>query len=285
VLVVGWFMWWSPAAQSAHTANAFIKAMSTGDTQKAEALSSDQSAGTKKFIEDSAADLKGTFKLSQSAFQQSKRYSLYSSTDAAKKYARVIVAEQSGKWLVNSLVFSNNSLKLVPDSSSQTTTSTNSTTTSTACLVPSDYSVITNELDGLATNTTAWTADGPYTNNVHFQPDSLNYDPTDDPARTIKGFADFYKANLAKSFTIHLRGSVATTAASDLSFANQRAQKVSTEMQADGVPAASIVIDTPNNVTNDVGNATPDATDQATARNVVLQIVPTCSSDSSGTGR
>ncbi|HSX08121.1 MAG TPA: hypothetical protein VLG11_04475 [Candidatus Saccharimonadales bacterium] len=283
-LVAGWFTIWSPAAESAHTANAFMKAISSGDTQKAETLSADQSADGKKFIEESASSLKGTFKLSQSSFQQEKRYSLYSSSDAAKKNARLIVIKQDGKWLVDSLVFSNNSLKLVPDSSSQTSTST-TTTAGSDCLVPGDYSVLTSEVDGLKTNTTAWTANGPYTNNVHFLTDSLSYDTTDEPENTIKGFADFYSSNKTKSFKIHLQGNVATTAAADLSFANQRAQKVSSDLQADGVPAASIVVDAPGNVTNSVGNAAPNATDQSSARNVVLQIIPTCSSDKTSSNR
>ena len=288
LLLGSYFLFFTDAAKSARTANSFQQAIANDDVSKAASLAVDgSSSDTQSSLQMAAMAVKGGYKLSQTTFQNKERYSLYSLNNSVNKYARVIVKKSNGKWLVSSYVYDKQPLALIPSTSTTTTPSVSSTSGSsdtTACLATSDYNVLAQDIDGSTTNSIAWTASNPYTQNVHFNPDSLDYDNTDQAGGIISAFIAFYKANTAKDYKIHLQGSVATTAQADLNFANQRSQKVQTQLEAGGVPASYIVIDTPQNVSS--FSSTNSSTDQQAARDVVITVVPGCTNTSNlSTGR
>ncbi len=276
----------SPSAQAMQAANAFMQAITTGKTDEAAALSTTTSQENKDFIASSATKVKGTSKLSESQFQSDTGYYLYTLDGSSNKYARVIVKNSNGKWGVDSFVYSQNALKLMPSSSSDTSQPSTAATTPTPaankCLVSSDYNGVYSDINGGSRPSDALYSPEStveYTQNLHFLADSLNYDNAQLAADTITAFADFYKSNSAKSFTIHVQGNVATTAAADLSFANQRAQKVIDTLKAQGVPAAYVVLDAPSNVGAYGSGLENDEAAKSTARNIVITIVSDANCD------
>ncbi len=284
LLGVAIFFLRSPSIQAKNTSTLFMHYITAGDAAKAATYST----GTASNLATITPSVRGSYSLSQSTMQSGKGYYLYNLVNAKDKYARTTVQKTGSTWKVVSFVFSAESLKLVPSGSVATTTTISPTTTADAtCLVPTDYNILLKEInDSTAPNTYVYTHDVQFIQNVHFNADSLNFvDPVSSQEGMVSSFADFYKANTTKKFTIHLYGSVATTAASDLSFANQRAEKVKSLLEANGVPASYIVIDAAQNI-NSAGGSASNSTDQATSRVVVLKVDPgtTCNGKSS-TGR
>ena len=143
--------------------------------------------------------------------------------------------------------------------------------------MPGDFDTIFKQINGSAA--TLGTLDyskptNPYTNNVHFNPDTLDFSaPTALNQGVVNAFATFGKQYSDKTFTITLRGSVGTTKQSDLDFARQRSEKIKDLLIAGGTPANKIVIENPGSV-GDYG--TNDSVSKQTARNVVIKIVPAC---------
>ena len=287
--VVGYLFVLAPGVQARKTSDSFMKAMTSGNA----ATAAKYSEGTQSELQVFVPSVQGgSASYKEGAKQGTNNYYLYTLLNAKNKYARTTVAKVSGAWKVTSFVTSSSSLALIPGNvtSTSTTKTTNtgssSSTGSCAALTAADYSVILNEIDNTSTtNTFAYSADDPFLQNVHFKPDSLSLvDPASSQDGIVTAFANFYKAKSDKSFTIHLKGSVATTTQSDLDFANQRANKVKTMLVANGVPASRIVVDTPQNVSALGSDQTSNAASQDTARSVVLSIVPTsdCSAATSG---
>lgn len=297
-LIAGWFLLWSPQAQSKRVANAFIHDMTAGNVEAALKIASDgTSADTKAFLTTAAEKTKGTAKLARTKFQDNSRYSLYTLSGANAKYARVIVAKENGKWVANSYVYGDTELKLIPStasssgSSSKSADSTASSTTpspSSACLVSSDFNTINKFMHGdygppSADYSKQSDESADFTSYTYFLPDSLNFDGQDDigdltNTSRVNAFADFYKAHTGQSYTINLMGVVALTGAGDLSFATQRAQKVQSMLIADGVPASKIVAEAPQNIATYNGGVWKDSLNdpeaQRLARSVSMVIVP-----------
>jgi len=268
-----------PGIQSAGFASTFMKDVTAGNIDNAVKATADESS--RSFLQSASAKLKGSsYKLNESSYNSSAdSYYLYTLTGGDYKYARVIVDENGGKRVISSLVYDTQALRLKPGTSStMTNTNTTSTTTTpatTSCFTPSDYDAALGY-----SNTIAFSETSPYTTNVHFLADSLEYDGTYQDGY-IGTVAKIVTTNPGKDYKVHIYGSVATTAASDASFANQRADKVKKALVAKGVAEANIIVDTPQNV-NDMGGATSEVA-KATARVVVIKFIPGCNTASSTT--
>ncbi len=290
VAAAAWFLWFSPAAQASRASSAFMHAITTGDTDKAVTLSTAASDDDRAFIKSIAANVKGSYKRSGKTFTANKGYYLYTLSGAHDQYARTIVEKSNGKWLVSSFISDAKSLALIPAASKSETPVSDTVTNSGAqtCLVDADYDAFYLAIVGEAKPadiTYGYNADSEYTDSVFFVADSLSFQyPDASPAR-LQHFADFYKQNAAKLFTFHLQGSVATTAAADLNFSNQRGQKIADVLKAAGVPASRIVIDDPINISSMTAPGTDYSDDftKETARRVDITISPdkTCNPGSS----
>ena len=262
------------------TSDKFMKLITTGNVEEAAKLTSATSAGDKSFLNTAATAVKGSSKLTDSGKRDKKHYFLYELSGAPSKYARTTLEEQDGKWLVISFVYNKETLKLFPDESSNTSQPSSSAPapTPSACLSPTDFDTIFKQING--STASLGTLDyskstNPYTSNVHFNPDSLDFSaPAAANQGVVNAFASFGKQYSDKSFTISLRGSVGTTKQSDIDFARQRSEKIKAMLVAGGVPESKIVIEAPGSV-GDYGNS--NDVNKQTARNVVLKINSTCS--------
>jgi|GEM_PF-3187231 hypothetical protein len=261
VLVLGWFILWSPAAQSKRLSSAFMHSITTGDVTKAVDLTGDSTA--KDFLTNASPKVHGSYSLSQSKFADGKGYYLYTLDGATDKYARTIIEKDSGKRVVNSFVFSNETLALVPSSSTASTTSATSTTdtaqsapassSTSGCLTPTDFSFFSNVGAGSPT------ANGNGTYSVFFQ---LEFDSdvatytaggNPDPTTVFNDFKNFYAQDASKKYVIELESSV-NSATPDESLADARNNKVQSDLESiSGIPASQIAIQP---ITNDTSDTT-----------------------------
>jgi hypothetical protein len=307
ILAVLFFVVLSPKTQSLALAQSFMTNMTKGNVDKAVELTGDTS--TKAFLTTAAAKLKGQkTSIAEKQYNATgESYYLFDLTGGSLKYARVSTEKENGKRVVMSLVYSADTLTLVPGSSSTKTAASDTeedTTSTTACLVKSDFDTIVNANNG---------GNGPesidysgqqdmmssyYNKPAYFLSDSLSFDTQSDYAGynadvMVKSFATFYKTHSDKKFTIKLQGVVATTAAADLAFGTQRADKIKSMLVSEGVPSESIEVLKSENISTYAAGAwagsESDPLAKRLARSVSLYIVPeaNCSSTttSSGTGR
>ncbi len=271
------------------TSDKFMKFITTGNVQEAAKLTNATSADDKSFLNTAATAVKGSSKLTNSGERDKKQYFLYELSGSSSKSARTTLEKQDGKWAVISFVYNKEMLKLFPDEGSNTTQPSSSAPTPTlsACLSPTDFDTIFKQINGSAASLGALDYSkptNPYTNNVHFNPDTLDFSaPAAVNQGVVNAFASFGKQFSGKSFTISLRGSVGTTKQSDIDFARQRSEKIKTMLIAGGVPESKIVIEAPGSV-GDYGNSN-DSVNKQTARNVELKITSTCSQPSGSGNR
>jgi hypothetical protein len=288
-----------PPFQSRTLAKSFMKNITSDKIDKAAALTDEPSENT-DFLTAIAKYINGdSYALKEEEYNgNGESYYLFSLSGGDKKAARVTIEKSSSKQYVKTFVTStNSSLSLKPgskadDTSSDKTDTTDATDTtsgssetpSSTCFAPSDYKAAIGYETSLVSPTS------PYTTNVHFAADSLSYvDSTGDS--TIESFADIAVNNPGKDYSVTLQGSVATTSQADLTFANQRADKIKSDLVAHGMNANKIKIEAPSNV-SDMGESTDNATAKETARVVVMEFYPACStstssssSSSTGSGR
>lgn len=262
------------AIQSRAMATAFMSDITSGDVDAAVKLSGDESG--RSFLSAASTKLKdNSYALNANEYNASgDSYYLYTLSGGDYKSARVIVANENGKHIVNSFVYDTQMLALKPGSMNVSTPSAVETSTAN-CFAPSDYSTAFGY-----SNTLSFSETSPYTANVHFLADSLDYDGSYQQGY-IDSFAKIVTTNPSKDYAIHVWGSTATTAASDKDFANQRAEKVKAALVADGVDATKITVDAAKNA-DDMGGATSE-TAKATARVVVMSFAPGCSTTDSST--
>lgn len=266
-----------PSLESIARADKFMQHMTAGDVAGAMAdAGNDESS--RAFISQASEKIKGaTYKLTDKQYNtKGQSYYLYSLSGVDQKYARVATTLAGGKRVVSSFVYSTTQLALVPGVASTTqpeTPQTNSAQPTGQCFAPSDYDVAFGYK-----NTLSFSEQVPYTTNVHFQPDSLEY--TDVASgQGADQVAQIVTSNPGKGYKISLQGSVATTNAADKDFANTRANKVKTALVAKGVAASNITILDPSNVA-DMGGDSSNTTLKEMARNVVISFAPACSTNS-----
>ncbi|NCU30970.1 hypothetical protein EOL73_02940 [Candidatus Saccharibacteria bacterium] len=195
--------------------------------------------------------------------------------NGSQKWVFTYTKSDQGKWYLTGLVLNSGSSNEAVSKDTSTPEVSGS-----SCFAPNDY----DEAFGYS-NEFTFSEQTPYTTNVHFIADSLEYSASYMEG-TIKSFADISTTNPGKDYTVHLYGSVATTNSSDLSFANQRAEKVKTGLVANGMSASKIIIDSPENITNMGSNDSADSTLKEISRSVVMKFIPACSvSDTTSTQR
>ena len=263
----------------------FMEYMIEGNVEQAMKLTN-AAANDKSFFDSAAVALKGgSSKLIESDERDKKQYFLYELYGSSSKYARTTLEEQDSKWVVTVFVHNKEKLKLIPDASTQPSSKeATPAPVKTAGLMPGDFDTIFKRINGNTATLGALDYSkpaNPYTNNVHFNPDTLDFStPAALNQGIVNAFAAFGKQYSDKTFTISLRGSVGTTKQSDLDFARQRSEKIKNLLIAGGTPASKIAIENPGSV-GDYG--VDDSVSKQTARNVVIKIVPTC--DQSPTDR
>lgn len=244
-LLLGWFLFFSPAAQSKRLSNKFMQSITAGDVTKAAELSGDP--GSKAFLTTASANVKGTFKLSRGTYTGDKGYYVYTLNGAAKKYARTIIAKENNKRVVSSFVYSNSELQLVPSASTAsapTPVSSPAQASSPApgspdCLTRSDYSYFSN----LGIDFTKPNEFAPFAQ-LHFNPDAATYvaGQTDYRNRVFEDFKNFYANTSAKKYTIQLSASVNSTTP-DEKLAAARNSKVMSDLQGiSGIPSSKVTI-------------------------------------------
>lgn len=273
--------------QVLNASNKFMDNITTGKVKEAAALTD---GASESYLNTAATATKGSYeRLDQAAAKAGNRqivYILYSLDGASAQQARTALEKKDGKWKVIEFVYGKD-LKLVPDSTSDSSKSSTSTQPAGdgACLVASDFDTLYQESTGAPRPATTDYTKIAFTGNFHFNPDSLEFSaPTQLNTGKVTYFANFIKQNEDKDFTVHLKGRVATTKPSDLDFARQRAEKVKNLMVAQGADASHIVVDEPGTVDDLGDDARTDSTRQQMSRSVVLTIDANCTS-ATGSGR
>jgi outer membrane protein OmpA-like peptidoglycan-associated protein len=265
----------APAGRAARASTAFMTAVTRKDAATALRYTSDTSSGARSFIEQAAQASGDSFALLKHAYKSNTYYYLYSLKNSSNKFGRTVVSEANGSWKVTSYVYSASELSLIPGAATSSSVSP-ATNGGASCLANADYDNLAQETTGhaLPASIDYTKANSYYSTNVHFNADTLDYDIPAQATAAITAIANFAKQNAAKQFAINLQGSVATTSAADLNFANQRAQKVQQALEAQGVPASRIILDQPSNIAAYGG--TNDSASQQTARDVLLAINDPC---------
>lgn len=262
-----------PRMQGVAFSNAFMSDITAGNIDQAVLATRDESSRT--FITASSEKLKGqSYSLTDNEYNaDADSYYLYKMTGGEQISARVVTTFNDGKRTVKSLVYSATTLSLKPETTDQAAAIPSATQPANAkqCFAPSDYDAALGW-----DNTVSFTTKSPYTANIHFLPDSLNYIDSQQQSY-LDTMASIVKNNPGKDYGITLYGSVATTAASDANFANQRAEKIKNALVAAGVDTKNITINPAQNVSG-MGGAADEVALQ-TARVVVIQFAPTCTID------
>lgn len=279
----------APSIQARAAATEYMTAATNGNIEKLVALSGEDTPASKAFARDVADSMKGDFKGTESAKENGKWHYLYTLDGSGKKYARLIVEKQDGKWQVSSVVYSNERLLLVPkestsSSSSKPTTDTQApsaltpqATTSLACLTQDDYKYFNyDKQPSTVTYDNTYNPAKPTfnkTGNMFFKPDSTQEDSF---SSVYDDWADFANNNSGKQWKFRLEGSVfgndsATQSSKQL--AVDRSNEVKNELEKRGVPAERIIIDSPHDYSKEVQNASDKI-----YRRVQVLIDPTCTS-------
>lgn len=269
-----YYFMFSPAVKAKQVSTSFMKAITTGDISKA-AKYTDGSDTT--FLEQSAGQVKGGFRLTNSTGKSGKFYYLYDLTGATAKYVRTVVEKSNGKWQIGSFVYSNNKLSLIPGTAtaepSPVATPATPTTSASKCLVPADFATLWQKTVGTPFTPSEY-ANVKYglSNGVFFKADSLEYSVSSSLSEgVIKAYAEFVKQYQDKDFTFEMYGSVATDSQADLNFADQRADKVKQVYLASGGPASKLTL-VPSRTVYKYPDNTVNQDSQTASRRVGLSI-------------
>lgn len=266
------------SSKSSSTSYDFMQAMTTGNVDAALKYT-DGSTGSKSFLEGMAPGVKATsFSKKESTNKSGKYYYLYTLQGATNNTSRTELEKDkdSGKWYITGF-YAGDNLALIGASATDESTDTAS---SGQCLVQSDFDEWYKGVEGMGKTASEYgfhyeDPDRPYSANIHFNADSLN--TSDDNTGAVEKIAKLANdpSVKGKQFTVRLYGGVATSQA-DKDFANQRAEKVKSELVAAGVPAEKIVIDPASSATD--YDSDPNAIDKQMSRVVVIKFVSTCPS-------
>lgn len=289
--IILWFvLLFQKNAKITKVSASFMGAMAQGDVATAITYT-DGSEETRQFLNGMSPGVKASsYKLKQVLGKNNKWYFLYDLEGAKNNTARTELQEDSSshKWQVVGF-FAGNNLAIIGADSNNEVAQTNPTpppTSSTLCLVQSDFDNWYKNNIGLGKTATETglhyeNSVTPYTTNIHFPADSLEYKGFDstDTLDTIVSLATDPVVK-DKTYIVRLYGSVGTDA-SDSDFANKRAEKIKTDLIAKGVPGDKIIVDPPKSV-QDTGDTS--SISQRSARTVVMKLDPTCAG-STNTGR
>lgn len=262
-----------------------MQSVSSGDVKSAVALTGDKNSQT--YLSTASQSVHGSYHLMQSTYTGGTGFYLYNLTGGSKKYARTIVKQHGQTRRIDSFVYSNSVISLIPTTGAQPTADSTPTPaatsmpTSGACLVMNDFATISP--DGYNDQYSMYTSSSKYDEfalPVLFSADSKTYDGSaSGNSDTVQKFVDFDSQNSTKQFSFDLTGSVATTSSADLSFANDRAAVLKDVLIKAGVTHHAINI-LPADSISSYGN---DTSLQDYTRQVEIAVNPTCSTNTNTT--
>lgn len=277
------FIFAYPSIQSRSVANKFMSYMTTDKISDATKMT-DGDNENRDFLDGIAEKLeKGTYKLSEEEYNKTgTSYYLFNITGANTSKARVNLAKKSGKTIVESIAVGDSldlkgkvsmqseskeaDAKATDDKSTDTSAKTSQSST---CYASSDFDTALGYK-----NKFVYSASNPYITNVHFNGDSTEYaEPQESIALDgIDLIIDIVKNNPGKPYTISLTGGVASTDASYIELAGQRAQKIKAYMISHGIDEKSITITARTAIDSEMENDVS----MRMARVVVVGFMPDC---------
>ncbi len=298
VSIATYIFFFSPAALSQRAANEFINAASEGDSVALIEITDETSKDGKQFLEQVASAVEGDSELKDKTSENDKFYFLYKLSGAEKNFVRLVVEKQDGKWMVSSVVFSDNELALIPGDTvdteeavatestpEATPTTTTPATPTLSCLTQDDYkwffydkkpsTIVYNDTYNPDTYTS--NAQG----SMFFEPDSIVETSF---ASIYDDWSDFSSNNKSKQWKFRLLGSVYLAGGStyanpsSVEFSNKRANEVKRELMTRGVPEDRISIDPPIEHQNEYID---DSQSAEIYRRVTVVIDPTCNTTTS----
>lgn len=272
------------SARSRSVSDAFVVTLQKGTEEEIRALA-EGDASTEEFFLGISEDIAGDgFELNASNTEESTHYYLYDLSGASVSQIRTHVEEVDGSWEVTG-AFVGDNLRLVPGNGSadqetaaeqpESAQSPQPASTTLSCLAQDDYKWMNfNKEPDTVTYDDTYVADQTFnkTANMFFKPDSTNEDSF---LSFYDDLADFAEKNKDKQWKFRLEGSTYgsdTAAAVSKQLADERANKVRSQLESRGVPADRIVIDEPH----DYGNETQDESKDQIYRRVQVLVDPTC---------
>ena len=125
LISIGGFMVLSGAlgndsSKAKNTANSFMKAMTSGNTDKAITYGFNVDENQKLFYKSSTEALKGTYTFKEAKEKDGKYYVRYDLSNEGNKSARVQLVKANNKWLVEGLFYSYEQLPTIPASDKDT---------------------------------------------------------------------------------------------------------------------------------------------------------------------
>ena len=277
------FVFAYPSIQSRSVANKFMSYMTTDKISDATKMT-DGGNENRDFLNGIAEKLeKGTYKLSAEEYNKTgTSYYLFKITGADTSKARVNLVKKSGKTVVEGIVVGD-TLGLKGEVSMKTaskddknkeredkpTDRSTKDSKSSTCYAMSDFDAALGYK-----NKFVYSASNPYITNVHFNGDSTEYaEPQESIALDgIDLIIDIIKNNPGKPYTISLTGGVASTDASYIELAGQRAQKIKAYMISHGIDEKSITTTARTAIDSEMENDTS----MSMARVVVVGFMPDC---------
>jgi outer membrane protein OmpA-like peptidoglycan-associated protein len=286
LIAVGvYLVWSSDVFQSKTRSMAFMQEITVGNIDSALAYT-DGSQESRQVIESLAPSVRATgFSEENNSERDNSWYYLYRLNGGTNAMARTTLKKENGKWIVVSLVAGGDNLAVVPASSPDDSVPTSATAPSGLCLVSTDFDEWYKNGTGLGKTATSYgfdfsKAETSYSTNVKFEPDSLEYTQANITKTFVEDIAELAKAVEGKQYTVRLYGSVATTAPADISFADQRSNKVKSELIALGVPADKISVEKSQNIEAISDPELRNEITKAGARGVHIDFDPTCTTTS-----
>ncbi len=269
--------------QAKGRADGFMKAITTGDvTQAMTFVKNGGDAEDKAFLTGASEKVKGSYSYKESTKKDDKFYALFTLKAGAYISARTEMINDGGKWYLDGFVYDTKELALVPgngatsnSTEADTTADTEKTASTLACLTQDDYKWF--EYNKQPSTVTFDDTYDPVkitlnkTGDMFFKPDTTNEDSF---TSVYDDWADFAKHNENKQWKFRLQGSTFgsdATQASGKKLANERSEKVKTELVKRGVPADRIVIDAPYDYSKEEQDAMADI-----YRRVQNTVDPTC---------
>ena len=286
--LLAWFLLLSPNAQAKKASNTFMSAASKGDADELYKITEAESDSERKFLDNVARSLRGSYSLSDKTSQNGKWYFLYDLSGADSKYARTIVEKKDSKYIVSSLVHGKSALKLVPISSNnEPSVEPNEEAADTegvACLVQEDYKWMNynKQPSSVKYDSTLGANTFNYTATMFFE---ANTTKEKSFSSVYDDWAEFATKNASKQWEFILKGQInqqgqnSVDRAPEVKLANDRAEKVKSELLSRNVPSSRITIVNPTDTSPKYLKGTSnELRDGSIFQSVILTIDPTCSS-------
>jgi outer membrane protein OmpA-like peptidoglycan-associated protein len=280
-----YLVWSSDVFQSKTRSLAFMREVTVGNIDGALAYT-DGTSESRQAIESLAPSVRAnSFSEENNAEKDNSWYYLYRLNGGTNTMARTTLKKENGKWIVVSLVSGGDNLAVIPGESADSPATSSAPAASGLCLVSTDFDEWYKNGTGLGKTASSYGLDfskpeTSYSTNVKFEADSLSYTQPNITQTFVEDIAELAKAVEGKQYTVRLYGSVATTAPADISFADQRSNKVKSDLIALGVPASKISVEKSQNINAISDPELRNEVTKAGARGVHIDFDPTCTTTS-----